>query len=78
MTLPRVPRRGERVRIDGHAGTFIVVRIDKVEGFASVELWDNPIHHLQTIPFSAIHRISEDVNQVVARIVREGTEPDCR
>jgi hypothetical protein len=71
MALPRVPRRGEKVQVDGREGTFIVVRVDKVEGLASLELWDDPSFSLRSIPFSAVHRITEDVNQLP---VRDATE----
>jgi hypothetical protein len=63
MTSPRVPRIGERVQVEGHEGRFIVVRIDKVESVASLELWDNPDHVLRGIPFRAIRLIRQDVNQ---------------
>jgi len=67
MTLPRVPRRGEKVQVDGHEGTFVVVRVDKVDGLASLELWDDPSFRLRNIPFGAVHRITEDVNQLPVR-----------
>jgi hypothetical protein len=63
MTLPRAPRRGERVRVDGHDGTLIVVRIDKIDGFATLELWDDPGHVLWDVPFGAIHLIREGVSK---------------
>jgi hypothetical protein len=63
MTLPRTPRRGERVRVDYHEGQYIVVRVDKVDSFASLELWDDPGQGLKGIPFEAIHLIREDVSE---------------
>jgi hypothetical protein len=54
MTHPRIPRRGERVRVDGHRGTFVVVRVDKVNLRACVEPWDNPSIVLRDVPFHAI------------------------
>lgn len=48
-----------------------MVRVDKVEGLASLELWDDPSFSLRSIPFSAVHRITEDVNQLP---VRDATE----
>jgi hypothetical protein len=75
MTLPRVPHRGERVWVDGHyASVYIVVRIDKLEGIATLKLESNPAIVLKYTPFSAVHLVKEDVNQAAARIVKEATE----
>ncbi|MGC2298278.1 MAG: hypothetical protein WA476_05710 [Acidobacteriaceae bacterium] len=63
MTLPRVPRRGERVRVDNHEGTFIVVRIDKIDGFANVELWNDPHVALWDVPFAAMRLIRDSVGE---------------
>ena len=63
MTLPRVPRRGERVRVDNHEGTFIVVRIDKIDGFANVELWNDPHVALWDVPFGAMRLIRDSVGE---------------
>jgi hypothetical protein len=63
MSLPRTPRRGERVRVDYHEGQFIVVRVDKVDSFATLELWDDPSRVLGDIPFEAIHRIRRDLGE---------------
>jgi hypothetical protein len=63
MTTTRAPRRGERVRADDHEGTFIVVRVDKIDGFANLELWDDPGYVLWDVPFRGIHLIREDVSQ---------------
>jgi hypothetical protein len=62
MEFPRVPRRGERVRVEAHPGTMIVVRIDKVNCLATVELWDDPSVALRDVPFDAIHLIHETVS----------------
>jgi hypothetical protein len=75
MALPRVPYSGKRVRVDGHGTSiYIVVRIDKLEGIATLKLESNPAIVLKRIPFSAIHLVKEDANQAAARIVREATE----
>jgi hypothetical protein len=63
MASTRVPRRGERVRIEGHQGTLVVVRVDRVNNFASVELWDDPSVVLWDVPFAAIHLIHETVTE---------------
>jgi hypothetical protein len=63
MTLPRILRRGERVRVDGHDGTFIVVRVDKIDSFASVERWDDPGQILRGVSFDAIRRIRQDFSE---------------
>lgn len=59
MAIPRVPRRGERVRVDGHVvtDTLVVVRVDQVNSIAKIERWDDPRAVLWNIPFDAIHRI---------------------
>jgi hypothetical protein len=75
MKSPRVPRRGDRVTVDGQGTTvFNVYRIDKVQGIATLEMENNPSQDLKSIPFSAIHLVDEDANQAAARIVREATE----
>lgn len=51
-----------------------MVRIDKVEGVASLELWNDPVFRLKNIPFSAVHRLTEDFSQAAAPIVSEATE----
>ena len=56
ITAPRVPRRGESVHVDGHEGRFIVVRVDKVQEMAAVELWSNPGQGFSA-PFAGIHLI---------------------
>jgi hypothetical protein len=63
MAVTRVPRRGERVRIEGHQGTLVVVRVDRVNNFASVELWDDPSVVLWDVPFAAIHLIHETASE---------------
>ncbi|MGA8107941.1 MAG: hypothetical protein WBD46_02670 [Acidobacteriaceae bacterium] len=63
MAVHRVPRRGERVRVEGHQGTLVVVRVDKVNGIANVELWDNPAVALRDVPFAAIHLIHDTVGE---------------
>jgi hypothetical protein len=63
MALTRVPRRGERVRVEGHPGTLVVVRVDRVNNIANVELWDNPAVVLRGIPFDAIHLIHETASE---------------
>jgi hypothetical protein len=63
MATPRVPRRGERVRVDGHQGKLVVVRVDRVNNFASVELWDDPSVVLWDVPFDAIHLICETATE---------------
>jgi len=59
MTFARVPRRGERVHVNDHEGTFIVVRVDKVASVGKLELWESPKHVLWDIPFGAIHLLRE-------------------
>ena len=61
MAFPRVPRRGERVRVDGYQGTLVLVRVDKVNNFATVEVWDDP-SVIRYVPFDAIHLIAETVS----------------
>lgn len=63
MALTRVPRRGERVRIEGQQGTLIVVRVDRVNSIARVEQWDDPSVVLWDVPFAAIHLITESVSE---------------
>ncbi len=63
MTPIRVPRRGERVRIEGQQGTLVVVRVDRVNKVAGVELWDDPSVALWDVPFGAIHLIHETVGE---------------
>jgi len=63
MAGHRVPRRGERVRVEGHPGTLVVVRVDKVNGIANVELWDDPGVTLWDVPFAAIHLIHETASE---------------
>jgi hypothetical protein len=63
MALDRVPRRGERVRVEGHQGTFVVVRVDRVDNIANVELWDDPGVVVWDLPFDAIHLLRETVSQ---------------
>lgn len=41
---------------------MIVVRIDKVNCLATVELWDDPSVALRDVPFDAIHLIHETVS----------------
>jgi hypothetical protein len=59
MTFTRVPRRGQKVRLDGEQGTFIAVRIDKIDSIATVELWDDPRVVRWDVPFGAIHLVRE-------------------
>jgi hypothetical protein len=63
MAIPRVPRRGERVRVEGHQGKLVVVRVDRVNNIANVELWDDPSVVLRDVPFAAIHLIHETVGE---------------
>lgn len=72
MTLPRTPRRGEKVRVDDQEGTFIVVRIDKIDSFANLELWDDPARVLWDVPFGAIRLVRPDVGETGPRA--QGTE----
>jgi hypothetical protein len=46
MTFARVPRRGERVRVNDHEGTV-----------GKLELWENPKQVLWDVPFGAIHLV---------------------
>jgi hypothetical protein len=59
MTVTRVPRRGQKVHVDGEQGTFIAVRIDKIDNLATVELWDDPRVVRWDVPFRAIHLVRE-------------------
>lgn len=59
MKTPRTPRRGERVQVADHEGTFIVVRVDKVGSFAKIERWDDPGRVLWDIPFEEIRLARE-------------------
>lgn len=59
MASARVPRRGERVRVEGYHGNLVVVRVDRVNNIANVELWDDPSFVLWDVPFEAIQLISE-------------------
>jgi hypothetical protein len=63
MSLPRVPRRGERIRVVGHQGTLVVVRVDRVNSIAKVEQWDDPKFVLWDVPFEAIQPIRETVSE---------------
>jgi alpha-D-ribose 1-methylphosphonate 5-triphosphate synthase subunit PhnI len=63
MTCARVPRRGERVRVNGQQGTFVVVRVDKVENVGKLELWESPKHVLWDVPFDAIQLIRKPETQ---------------
>jgi hypothetical protein len=63
MASPRVPRRGEKVRVEGHQGTLVVVRVDRVGNTANVELWEDPSVVLWDVPFAAIHLIHETVSE---------------
>ena len=61
--------------MDGHKlSVYIVVRIDKLEGIATLKMESNHGIVIKGIPFSAIHLMEEDVNQAAARIVREATK----
>jgi hypothetical protein len=68
MTLTRVPRRGERVRAEGHQGIFVVVRVDKVDGFVNLELWENPKKALRGLPFASIRLLKDEVDEIIERI----------
>jgi hypothetical protein len=57
MTSHRVPRRGERVRVEGYLGKLVVVRVDRVNNVAVVELWDDPSVVVRDVPFEAIHLV---------------------
>ena len=57
MSSPRMPHRGERVHVDGYQGTFVVVRVDKVNLLAAVELWDDPGVVVWDLSFGAMHLI---------------------
>jgi hypothetical protein len=57
MSLARVPRRGERVHVDGQHGTWVVVRVDKVSNITNVELWNDPGVILRSVPFDGIQSI---------------------
>ena len=63
MAIPRVPRRGERVRVEGRQGTFLVVRVDKVNNVAGLELWASPSVVLRDVQFDAIHLIHRNVDE---------------
>ena len=71
--MTRIPKRGERLRADGHTGEFIVLRVHKREGVADLGLTGADSVEYR-IPFTALHAIREDVNHAVARIAREATE----
>ena len=59
MTIARVARRGDKVRVNDHEGTFIVVRVDKVGSVGKLELWESPKDVLWDVPFGAIHLVRE-------------------
>jgi hypothetical protein len=63
MASARVPRRGEKVRVEGHLDTLVVVRVDKVNHIANVELWDDPGVALRDVPFDAIHLIRQTATE---------------
>jgi len=63
MAAHRIPRRGQKVHIDGQPGTLVVVRVDKVNSFATVEQWDDPRVVVWDVPFEAIHLIHEPMNE---------------
>lgn len=39
------------------------MRVDKIDGFANLELWDDPGHVLWDVPFGAIHLVREDLSE---------------
>lgn len=49
--------------MDGYGGTFVVVRVDKVNVLAGVELWEDPSVVLSGIPFDAIHLIHNTMRE---------------
>ena len=69
MAFSRVPRRGERVRVEARQGTLVVVRVDRVNNTAKVELWDDPSVVLWDVPFDAIHLIRETVTEAASRLI---------
>jgi hypothetical protein len=73
MTKRRAPRIGERVFADGLNGEFTVITVDEKQGVVDLELTTGTHFIEKHIPFGAIHRVREDVNQAAARVVREAT-----
>lgn len=69
--MTRIPKRGERLRADGHTGEFLVLRVHKREGVADLGLTGADSVEYR-IPFSSLHVIREEINQ--AGIMPEATE----
>ena len=67
------PRLGQLVSASGKNGAFTLVRIDESQGVADLELTTGTHFIEKNIPFRFIHPLDEDVNQAVARIVKEAT-----
>jgi hypothetical protein len=68
MALARVPRRGEKVRVEGHPDRLVVVRVDRVNNIANVEMWENPSVVLRGVPFDAIRLIRETTSEAAQQL----------
>jgi hypothetical protein len=71
----RIPRKHDRVTVQGHNGVLAVVDVDKKSKTADLQFvtGDGPV--VQGVPWTTLQYMDEeDVSQSAARIVREATE----
>jgi ketopantoate hydroxymethyltransferase len=74
MASKYIPKKDDKVDVLGHNGAFTVIEVDEQSRTASVRLASGNGPVMSAIPFGAIHKIREDVNQAAARVVREATK----
>lgn len=70
----RIPKRGDRVGVNGRTGVFAVVEVRRIPKVLDLQsLQGGPVEN--DIPWTAVTFMDpEDVSQAAARIVKEATE----
>ena len=71
----KVPLLGEMVHVEGRAGLFVVMNVDKYRSVAQL-MERGGKHRLVNIPFSSVRPLRRNLAQVVRRFLesRDGTK----
>ena len=73
----KIPLLGEMVHVEGRAGLFVVMNVDKYHSVAQL-MERGGKHRLVNIPFSSVRPLKKNLAQVVRRFLesRDGTKGD--
>jgi len=70
------PKKGDRIRVRGHKGFFIVLKVHRKKRLVDLQPTGKAPFPTQGVPFDAIRPVyeGEDINQAAFRVVQESTK----